>query len=358
MEEIDYKQITNETFKEIGKVNILIAGKTGVGKSTLLNTVFGCDLAKTGVGKPVTQDMKEYTKDGSYYHLYDTKGFELANYQEMAANIKQVISAKRTSDPSEHIHIAWYCINAHSNRYEAEELEFMKSLSDEIPVVLVCTQCVGENASNFYNKLKSELFNTKIHLINVLALAWKVDDDYTKPPFGVNELIDLTYELLPEAAKGAFAAAQKVNKEVTKKKVTAVIAGAASAAAAAGAAPIPFSDAIVLAPIQIGMIAKISAVYGLNFDSAFLSTLVTSAAGVGGAIMGGRAIVSGLLKLIPGAGSVIGGTIAAATAGTLTTAMGWAYYKALTYLDDNEMEMTSETISKQFKNTLSHSNSI
>ena len=38
--------------------NIIIAGKTGVGKSTLINAIFGEKLAATGIGAPVTQNMK------------------------------------------------------------------------------------------------------------------------------------------------------------------------------------------------------------------------------------------------------------------------------------------------------------
>ena len=38
------------------KTNILIAGKSGVGKSSLLNYIFGEEVAETGAGKPVTAE--------------------------------------------------------------------------------------------------------------------------------------------------------------------------------------------------------------------------------------------------------------------------------------------------------------
>jgi uncharacterized protein (DUF697 family) len=52
---------------------------------------------------------------------------------------------------------------------------------------------------------------------------------------------------------------------------------------------------------------------------------------VGGiaATVSGRAIVGGLLELLPGAGSIVGGVIASATAGTMTTLLGEAYLSAL-----------------------------
>ena len=60
--------------KEIGKVNIMAVGKTGVGKSTLINAVLEGNLATTGVGKPVTQQIQRYTKEGMPVGIYDTKG--------------------------------------------------------------------------------------------------------------------------------------------------------------------------------------------------------------------------------------------------------------------------------------------
>ena len=43
------------------KTNILIAGKSGVGKSSLLNYIFGEEVSPTGAGKPVTAEgLHEY----------------------------------------------------------------------------------------------------------------------------------------------------------------------------------------------------------------------------------------------------------------------------------------------------------
>ncbi|NLH69727.1 MAG: hypothetical protein GX454_06060, partial [Brooklawnia sp.] len=40
---------------ELPRYNLAVLGATGVGKSTLINAVFGEDLARTGIGAPVTQ---------------------------------------------------------------------------------------------------------------------------------------------------------------------------------------------------------------------------------------------------------------------------------------------------------------
>ena len=100
------------------------------------------------------------------------------------------------------------------------------------------------------------------------------------------------------------------------------------------------------------MLATISMAMGLDVTRAFLTTLITSAAGVVGAGYAGRAIVAGLFKLLPGAGSLAGGLISGATAGALTTTMGYAYIHALKYMIENHMDMSPKNISTTFIDTL------
>ena len=52
-----------DELKGMGHVNLIISGKTGVGKSTLLNAAFREDLASTGVGEPVTPEIRMYSKE-------------------------------------------------------------------------------------------------------------------------------------------------------------------------------------------------------------------------------------------------------------------------------------------------------
>jgi uncharacterized protein (DUF697 family) len=74
------------------------------------------------------------------------------------------------------------------------------------------------------------------------------------------------------------------------------VSAAVALATAAAASPIPFSDAALLVPIQVGMLTSITLIFGVPIEAGFLSTLVASAVGGGGAMMAGRVIVAGLLK--------------------------------------------------------------
>ena len=346
---LNFKKIIDEAIEKIGQVNIIIAGKTGVGKSTLVNAVFKGNLAETGVGKPVTQTMKEYSKEGETVHIFDTKGLELGNYRTIITELKSEIEKrKQLGDMKKQIHLAWFCIGNDGKRIEQAEIEFVSELSKEIPVVVVLTKTLDTDLE-FYNYIKNEC-TTATNVFRVLALPYETPIG-TIPAFGLEAMIEHTYEIVPDIAKMAFAASQKVNESITKKAVDKIIAVAASSAAAIGATPIPFSDAVLLAPVQIGMIASISKVMKIDADRAFLTTLVTSAAGVLGATITGRALVRGLIKLIPGAGSVIGGSISAVTASILTTGMGYAYYNAVRSAQTNG-EVSAQDLAEAFKQEL------
>ena len=77
----------NEGEKLLGHVNIIIAGKTGVGKSTLINAAFRENLAETGMGMPVTQSSKIIEQEGMPIRIYDTVGLELTEKTKNDTNI-------------------------------------------------------------------------------------------------------------------------------------------------------------------------------------------------------------------------------------------------------------------------------
>ncbi|MDK6814896.1 50S ribosome-binding GTPase, partial [Corynebacterium sp. UMB6689] len=75
-----------DTINEMEKIEILVVGKTGVGKSTLINNIFREELAKTGVGKPITQHIQKLSKEDMPINLYDSRGLELS--KEVQKQIK------------------------------------------------------------------------------------------------------------------------------------------------------------------------------------------------------------------------------------------------------------------------------
>ncbi len=97
------------------------------------------------------------------------------------------------------------------------------------------------------------------------------------------------------------------------------------ASGAAGLIPIPFSDALAIAPIQAGMIYKMNDAFGMDLDKSVGVSLVAGLLGVTAVAQVGRTLVNGFLKFIPVVGSVAGG----ATAVVITEGIGFAYLKVL-----------------------------
>src|SRR5215207_9270705 len=61
----------------IGRFNLAIFGKTGVGKSTLINAIFGEEVARTGIGEPVTHGSHLYLDKVGHLGIIDTAGLEI-----------------------------------------------------------------------------------------------------------------------------------------------------------------------------------------------------------------------------------------------------------------------------------------
>ncbi|HEY5561774.1 MAG TPA: GTPase [Clostridiaceae bacterium] len=345
---------TKDELKKMIPVNIMIIGKTGVGKSTLVNSIFRENLAETGIGQPVTKHLRKITKDGVPVRIYDTKGLELKT--EIQKEIMHEINSKiaelyATGDEKEYIHVIWFCINSNSNRIEQYEIEMINEFSKTTPVILVLTQSFGENAAIFKKSLDSMNLTTRA-IQTILAEAYKINSDISIPSHGLKELVGKTYEILPEAVKKAFNNAQKVDIDKKTKDAKVWAMGYVAGSFGAGFTPVPFSDAVILVPMQIGMLAHITAIFGVSLDKALFSSIVASIGGSGGATFLGKYIVSNLFKLIPGVGTVVGGMICGTTACVLTTALALSYIKVLAIVAEKEYagkSINNEEIAKMMK---------
>ena len=138
----------------------------------------------------------------------------------------------------------------------------------------------------------------------------KADEFHGQRSYGLQELLDATFRVAPEGVHGALIAAQEIDLERKAREAHRLIGIAATSAGAAAATPIPFSDATLLVPIQLGMMARIAQLYKIKFDKAALMAIASTTA----ATQIGRATFTGLLKLVPGAGTLVGGAIGAGVA--------------------------------------------
>ncbi|WQY40212.1 DUF697 domain-containing protein [Helicobacter pylori] len=218
---------------------------------------------------------------------------------------------------------------------ERELLSFAKDWN--IPTIVVFTHTQAEAGEAFVQESKAIIdeewgfkgFVRAYVRVNSVAFSFR---GLKVPVEGLKELVDETKKCLIDAKKNKekhFLLIQKANiqerKQAMIEECKTIIHVASGAAGAAGLIPIPFSDALAIAPIQAGMIYKMNDAFGMDLDKSVGASLVAGLLSVTAVAQVGRTLVSGFLKFIPVVGSVAGG----ATAAVITEGIGFAYLKVL-----------------------------
>lgn len=144
------------------ETNVLILGKTGVGKTSLFNYIFGTDLMKTGAGRPVTgMGLFEETivlNPGLTLHLYDSWGLEADKSESWKALIQETLDQHNVREINEWFHTIIYCLSAKSARVETFDLEMIRALAkDGNPVMVVLTHCDVINVKTAIEEMRKVL---------------------------------------------------------------------------------------------------------------------------------------------------------------------------------------------------------
>ena len=264
---------------DLPPANIMVAGITGTGKSTLINAVFGSEIAATGTGKPVTDHIDEYENEDIPIHIWDTVGLELDSEKtkESIKSIKNTIASKTSAtDQYDRVHAIWYCINSGSNRYQGAELEFIKELhSIGVPFIIVLTQCSGdEDEVNAFEKtikdINESMGMNDIRIVQVLALPVKYRGmSEPIPAFGLDNLVNVTLELLPSFIKSGFIAAQRVSQSEKRSECEEIICSYVRAAQKGFWDKVPIINVFVTDKNIMKMFKKLGEMYNtvLSTDS-------------------------------------------------------------------------------------------
>lgn len=223
----------------------------------------------------------------------------------------------------------------------------------KVPIIVILTQAFPVSKAKEMQKLVEKENLDIVKVVPVLAQDIDFDGEYVAHSYGLDKLIDIMVESLPTELQNSLQYMQKPSVDQKVKQSQAIVAATVAGAFGEGATPVPFSDAAMLIPTQVGMIAGITVVFGMDVSKSFLTSFVSATIGSAGTTVLGKTIVSNLLKLIPGVGTVAGGVISGATAGLLTTALGFAYIEIMKSVYTGEIkkeDLKSKDVQEKMKN--------
>lgn len=314
MSDAEFDQIFDEKSTEINEQldrEILIAmiGDVNAGKSSTLNQLMGEPVADVGARPGETVEVKKYVYKENIIFV-DTPGLDDIVQEHSAETLKFYKEAD----------VILFFLNAAGTVLSETERQSLKQISKvNQDIVLVLN---------------------KIDAADDIPSLVKYVQDHTNYAFPVTPISSRTGEnmemlqnevlkLLEIKKKDLLMAANMAGKSSIANKW---ILAAGGSAAAIGASPIPGSDFVPLTALQVGLMLRLSTLYGkpIAKDNAKELIIATVVGNVG------KTIFRQIVKFVPGAGMVAGASVA----GAMTIALG----HAVKYAHENDIYLNAKSL--------------
>ena len=182
------KDILNQEYKP--SLNILFAGRPGVGKSSFINTILGEEQCKENRGMSITQGISLFHHKTLNIGCYDTAGFN--NKQDSLQLQYNITNINTNYNFNYHVHIVLFLINATARSLLDGDKEFIQYCNaHKIPIIIVITHCLtptkGENAKYIIqNDLKAVC---PAITVPIVCVQLKDEPDLNAKHFGFDTLM-------------------------------------------------------------------------------------------------------------------------------------------------------------------------
>ena len=196
---------TKKNLKYLEKITLIVEGKKGAGKSTLINCLLKEYLAKEGEYSVTTLRTDTYTsKSIPFLSLVDTRGYELNeeyNPDEIKKEVLKTIKSRRElKDYNNYIQCILFCIDGESDIDEFEKKSLKELINNEynVPLIIVFTNATEKDRVKRMEREFKNLFPNNA-FIPVLGRKNEFMEQY-----GLDELLNTILKCLESVEKGDF----------------------------------------------------------------------------------------------------------------------------------------------------------
>lgn len=310
-----YEQEMNNANEQLEKeILFAMVGDVNSGKSSTINRLVGEKVASVG-SKPGETVVIDYYNYKDKILFADTPGLDDINNQ----NSKETLNFYKEAD------VILFFLNAAGTVFSAGEKKNLKEISEVNKNIIIVMNKI-DAAEDIPTLVKYVQENTDYN--------YKITPISSKTGESIELLRNAILDILNSQKKDILFAKHLKEKSSTAKKwiITAV-----SSSAAVGAAPLPGSDILPITGIQVGLMVKLAVLYEkpLTKDRAKELAIASLTGNIG------KSLFRQAVKVIPGAGSVAGASIA----GSMTLALGYS----MKYAYENNIDIDADTLKSLYK---------
>ncbi len=281
--------------------NILVCGKTGAGKTSLVQAMTDNIVPDSAIGnsEPKTKGFNCYSMPT--VNFIDSEGMEPGQTVDQYIKfLYSEIERRLKTDSINHIiHCIWYCIDGAGGRVQSADQELIKKLGRKVLVIITKSDIMRENQRVLLQNNIKEFFDENC----IFPISSNSKGE------GLKRLEQKTRTVAMESIANApkELAAYKVywaqcleqyeqmlydnwKREMSQKGTEAneLILWGAGRAAAIAIIPIPMTDVAPLMANEAYMIGRIANVYGYSLDK----TMITAFIGMFGGSFAGKMLAS------------------------------------------------------------------